>query len=562
MRHIIQLFLVLGLSFASIVVQAEKVKQLKMGTSQEVSTLNPITASMLATIYVNGATVRGLNVIDENNKWVPQLAKSIPSIENGQAKIIGKGKNRHIVSNWIIRDNAQWGDGTPVTGHDVKFSWQVALHPKVAVTTHQIYDQVKEIIVDKKNPKKFSMIHKAANWNFSRIGDFSVVPKHLEGPIFSKHKENPDGYANNSLYAKDPTNPGLYNGPFVVTEFKHGSHITLKKNPKFFGSPAKIDEVIIKLIPNTATLESNLRSGTIDMINLIGISFDQALSFDKKAKSQGLDFITHFVPSQTYEHIELNSDKNPVLKDKKVRQALIYSIDREALTQSLFEGKQPTALHFFAPVDPWFSDNPKKIRKYTYNPKKASQLLASAGWKKGKDGYLYKDGKKLSIQMMSTAGNKVRELVQVFMQNQYKQVGIELTIKNEPARVFFGETTKKRKFEGMAMFAWTTLPEEDLRPFFHSQSIPKKENGYSGSNYAGWSSPKLDNMIAEIEVEFDANKRKRIAEDMMAFYTEEVRSIPLYYRANVSITPKKLSGYKMVTHKYPSTYHIEKWELK
>jgi peptide/nickel transport system substrate-binding protein len=531
-------------------------------TSQEASTLNPITAKMMASLIVQGAVLRNLNVLDENVEWVPQLAESIPSIENGQARIVGEGKYRHIESNWKIKDNAMWGDGTPVTGHDLVFSHKVALDPKVPVSTKQVYQAVKKIVVDKENPKKFKMIHDGVSWSFAKMGDFFIVPKHLEEPVYTKFKDQPDGYRNNTNYAKDPTNPGLYNGPFTVAEVKFGSHITLKRNPKFFGKEPQLEKVVIKLIPNTSTLEANLRSGTIDMINSVGISFDQALSLNKKLSRGKSRHQVNFRPSTTYEHIELNLNKTPALQDKRVRHALMYGLDREAMTQSLFEGKQQTALHFFAPTDPWYTNDPAKIKTYSYNPRKAMALLEQAGFKKKSDGYYYKDGNKLQISMMSTAGNKVRELVQVFIQNQYKQVGIDLTIKNEPARVFFGQTTFQRKFSGMAMFAFSPLPEDDMRPYLHSNFIPRKENGFSGNNVSAWNSKKLDGILEKMQTEFDAKKRKRLAADLMSFYTEEVQTIPLYYRAEVSVTPKSMKNYRLTSHKFPSTNHIENWKFE
>lgn len=554
--------IVLSMSVAFTAQAENKKKELTIGIGQEVSTLNPLTSIMLATEYVRSAVVRTLNVINDKNEWEPQLATKIPTFDNGLAKIVGKGKNKRIVSQWEIKANAKWGDGTPVTGHDVVFSRTVALHPKVGIARKQIYEAVEKIVVDKNNPKKFTMYHKEISADYNRLGDFYIVPKHLEQTPFNKYKEQAEGYANNSLYSKDPTNPGLYNGPFKITEFKLGSHITLSKNPSFYGTPAKIDTVIVKLVPNTATLEANLRSGTIDMISIIGLSFDQALALDKKVQREKLTYKVHFQPSLTYEHIDLNPEKNPALQNKNVRKALLHAINRDALTKALFEGKQPKALHFAAPSDPYYTDDKTKFTYYDYNPKKAKDLLEKAGYTMGPDKYLQKDGKRLSIQIMSTAGNKVRELVQVFIQNELKKVGVELTVKNEPARVFFGETVPKRKFEGMAMYAFTTLPEENLRPYLHSTSIPTKKNGFSGTNFAGWSNKKADTLIEQMEAEFDSQKRKNLAQEIMALYTEEVPVLPLYYRANISVTPKGLKGYRTTAHKYTSTNHIEDWELQ
>ena len=69
-----------------------------------------------------------------------------------------------------------------------------------------------------------------------------------------------------------------------------------------------------------------------------------------------------------------------------------------------------------------------------------------------------KDGKRLSLEIMTTAGDRTRELVEQVLQGQWKAVGVEIRIRNEPARVFFGETVSKRKFPDLALFAWFSGP--------------------------------------------------------------------------------------------------------
>src|SRR5690606_16570681 len=266
-------------------------------------------------------------------------------------------------------------------------------------------------------------------WDFNRLAQFYPLPKHLEKPIFDKHGDQREGYEKNSLYTKNPTHPGLFSGPYVYSEVKLGNHVTLTPNPYFYGEPPKIKKIIVKFISNTGTMEANLMSGTINMISPVGLKFDQALALEKKVQAQKLPYKVHFVPSVTYEHIDLNLS-NPDLKDVRVRRALIHSINRDELTKSLFEGKQAGALHFMTPKDPWYTSDPKYVTTYRYSRREAQKLLDQAGWKMNKDdGYRYKNGKKLSFTLMTTAGDKTRETVQSYLQQQWKHVGIEVNIK-------------------------------------------------------------------------------------------------------------------------------------
>ena len=291
------------------------------------------------------------------------------------------------------------------------------------------------------------------------------------------------------------------------------------------------------------------------------MAFDQALAFDKKVKEEKLPYTVLFQPSATYEHIDLNLE-NPMLKDVRVRKALLYSINREDLVNALFEGKQTVAFHNLTPRDSWFTEDPAKITIYKYNKREAERLLDEAGWKTGSDGIRVKDGKRMNFTIMTTAGNKTRELVQVYLQNQWKQVGIEVQTKNEPARNFFGETTKKRKFDSMALFAWISSPESSPKQTFHSKNIPTEKNGWSGQNQMSWINPKVDKLVDQLDTEMKHEKRVELVQEMLKYYTDELPVLPLYYRADNAVIPTNLKGVRLTGHQFPETNDIENWNLE
>lgn len=535
--------------------------ELKIGISQEFENFNPLIANMVATTYMYRMTIRTLDVIDADGKWVPQLAVSIPSFDNKKAVVKKvKGKDR-VVAEWEIKENVVWGDGTPLTCADFDFATKVAASNNVSIADKETYSQVEKIEWDTKTPKKCTFTYDKIRWDFYQLGNFFPLPKHLEEPIFKKYGSQKEGYEKNSLYTKDPTNLGLYNGPYAVSEIQLGDHVSFAPNPKFYGAPAKIKKIIVKLIPNTGTMEANLRSGTIDLISVLGLDLDQALAFDKKTKEEKLPYNVLFQTGTVYEHIDLNMD-NPFLKDVRVRKALLYAINKDDLVNALFEGKQLPALHNITPKDPWYTDDPAKITIYKYNKREADRLLDEAGWKMGTEGYRMKDGKKLSFTIMTTAGNKTRELVQVYLQNQWKQVGIDVTAKNEPARVFFGETTKKRKFDSLALFAWVSSPESSPKSTFHSTKIPSAKNGYSGQNQMGWNNPAVDKITDQLDVELKHENRIKLVHELLKHYTDEVPVLPLYYRSDVAVVPAQMKGYRLTGHQFSETNDVENWSLE
>lgn len=535
-------------------------EELKIAVSQEVDTLNPIIMSSMVSTLLTRMTNRTLVNLNADWKYENQLAVEIPTLENGKAKLVEIGGKKRVVANWEIRENAKWGDGNPLTCADFAFSIKVASSPNVSVGEKEVYTQIEKVEFDPKQPKKCTFTYDRARWDFNRLPQTYPIPKHLEEPIFNKYGTEKEGYEKNSLYVKNPTHPGLFAGPYVFSEVKLGDHFTLKPNPYFFGDQPKIKKIVVKIISNTGTMEANLLSGTVDMLSTMGLSFDQAIAFEKKVKTGNLPYQVIFEPSITYEHIDLNLE-NPILKDVRVRRALLHSINREDLVKNLFDGKQTAAQHFVTPKDPWFTSDPKFVTTYRYSKREAQKLLDEAGWKVGKDGYRYKDGKKMTFILMTTAGNKTREAVQVYLQEQWKQVGIEVQIKNEIARTFFAETTRKRKFDSMAMFAWVSSPENNPKATFHSKNIPTEKNGWSGQNYLSWINKKVDQDVDQLEVEFNPKKRMELSWSTQKAYTEDVPVLPLYYRSDVAVIPKGFKNFRLTGHQFPETNEVEKWSF-
>lgn len=535
-------------------------RELKIGMTQEFENPNPIIKQMLATSYMYGFVGRALVVLDPDGVMVEKLAVKIPTLENGLAEFFDEDGKRKLRATWEVREGAVWGDGAPVTGHDFKLSWTIGLSDTVSVGDTEMYTQISRIEIDPDNPKKFTLVYDDPKFNFNQIFQIYFVPSHLEGPVFEKHGGENQGYEKNTNYIKDPTNPGLYNGPYRVSEMKLGSHVILVPNENWHGKKPAIQKVILKFIPNTATLEANLKSGTIDMVSILGFRLDQALAFEKRIEENELPFKMNYKSGLTYEHVDLQVGKNEFLKDINVRKALVHAIDRDLLSNTLFDGKQKKAIHNIAPIDPWYTDEPEKIVLYRHSKRTARKLLDKAGWLVGDDGYRYRNGEKLTFQIMTTAQDKTRENVEVFLQSEWKSVGVELTMKNEAPRVFFGETVRKGKYPGMAMYAWYSYPEHPPR-LLHSSAIPSEENGHSGQNSMGWINEEVDTLIEQVELEFDFEKRKKLAQKILYHYTNEVPVIPLYYRSEVAVTPANMENYVQTGHLISPTCWAENWRL-
>ena len=287
------------------------------------------------------------------------------------------------------------------------------------------------------------------------------MPAHIEKPIFDA---NPAEYRNKTAYDTNSTNPGLAFGPYRIVEIVPGSRIALEQNPTWTGEKPHFKRIVVKIIENTAALEANLLSGNIDYaLGELGLSLDQTLAFEKRHKDK-YNFI--YKPALIYEHIDTMLD-NKLLADRRVRQAILMAIDRKAISDKLFEGKQPVADGPISPLDPMFSPD---TRHYAYDPAAARKLLDEAGFAEIKNGVrqnargralLHRDHHHRRQPRARAGGAGHPEPARA-------RSASSLRIKAEPPRIF-SEALNRRQFTGLAMYAWVQQPQGVPRSTLHSE---------------------------------------------------------------------------------------------
>ena len=527
--------------------------ELVIGISQFPSNFNPLINSMLAKSYLLGIARRPITAFDQDWNLICLLCKSLPDLANGTAvfETTADGKPGIAITYELLAE-AKWGDGMPITTKDVLFTWEVGRHKLSGVGDTETFRRITKI--DVHDDKKFTLHLNKRTCDFAGINSFELLPAHIDRENF----KNPRQYRNRSAYERDTTNPGLWFGPYRIAEVVSGAHVVFERNPYWWGKLPHFNRIVVKTISNTAAMISNLLSGEIDYIaGELGISIDQAMAFEERAANQ-FDF--KYKPGLIYEHIDINLDL-PALKDLRVRRALIHAIDREAISKILFGGHQPVAHGQTNPLDSVYYP---KIPKYDFNPNKAKALLQDAGWRQNgpRDIRQNANGVPLSFVFMTTAGNKPRELIQQVLQSQWRKIGIDVRIRNEPPRVYFGETVTKRKFRGLAMYAWLSAPRNIPRSTLHSEMIPSEGNGWSGQNYTGYSNPRLDKVLDAVEIVCEPQANTALWNELQTIYSTELPVLPLYFRATPFVLPKWLKGIRPTGHQYTTTLWIEEWFAK
>ncbi len=551
LRHLIAAAAAVTLPLLPLTAQAKD--DLVIGVAQFPSSLNPYYDSLTIKSYVLGFGIRPVTAFDKDWNLSCLLCSELPTLANGLAKVEDRAGGKGMAVTLKLKPGLNWGDGVPVTAKDVVFTWKMGRDPASGFANTHPWDRATsiDVIDDKTVTLHLDKVRVDYNqWD-------TLLPAHVEGPAFEK-AGNFAEYQKQTVFSREPTTKGLYNGPFVMTSYQSGQQIVFEPNPAWTGTKPGLKRIILKLIENTAALQANLLSGDVDMVagEGVGLTIDQVIAL-RKANPDKFEYI--FKPSLTYEHIDLKIE-NPIIADIKVRRALLAAIDRQTLVDRLFDGMQPVADTWVNRLDPYVS---KDLVRYPYDPNLARALLAEAGWKPGSDGICRNAaGEKLSIEINTTAGNKLRELTEAVLQSMWKASCIDVTIRNEPARTLFGETLKKRLYSGMIMYAWSSGVGDSPRATLGSDKIPTAANNWGGSNGIAMADPRLDQLIEQSETELDLAKQKLIWAEMQKIYADQVRVLPLFFRADPHVVPKWLAGYTPTGHSDLSVLFSENWRSK
>ncbi len=525
---------------------------LVIGAAQFPSTLNPFIDPEVIKSYALAFTQRTISAFDQNWRPVCMMCAELPSLENGLAVLEDRpdgGKGMRITIK--LKPGLMWGDGKPVTAQDLAFTWKLASDPNAGFSNTYPWGRASRVeVVDART----AILHTDRVVSDYMMWD-QVLPEHLEGLVVAKASA-PGDYIKTTLYAREPTTAGLWNGPYMITQYQSGAQVVFEPNPHWTGPKPALRRIVLRTIENTAALQANLLAGDVDLVagEGVGLTIDQVLALRKQAPDR---FQYEFRPSLTYEHIDLNLD-NPLLADVRTRRALLLATDRQTLVTRLFEGLQPVAATWVNPLHPMHDDS---IKPAPYDLPDAKRLLQEAGWTPGPDGICRNAaGQRLSLEIATTAGNRLRELMQQVLQNGWKAACVEVTIKNEPARTLFGQTLKRRTYTGMGLYGWSSTASESPRRTLGTGDIPAAANNYGGSNYPGFSNAEMDANILKVESELDPAKAKQDWSAMQRIYAEQVPVLPLFFRAEPHVVPKWLAGYQPLGSGYYVGIFAENWK--
>lgn len=515
---------------------------LTIGVTQEPDTLLMQFQQMYVSEHVGRPGAVLLTVYDDTWRLVPRVAAAIPTVDNGGVVFFhDEGGVERMRVTWTLGEGYFWADGAPVTAHDFVFGHEIGSDPRLEIVDRTTPDRV--LSIDAPDPRTLVVVWKERYAGYAGLRVHEPLPRHVLEAVWRSGAD---------LKQQPAAHRPLLGGAFTVAEWVPGSHVRLVKNPYARAQAPALDEITWRFIPQTTALESALLSGEIDAIGVVGLPFDQALNFEERHRDR---FDVHYTPALLFEHIDINLE-HPALREQAVREALLVGADRQAIVDKLFRGRQPVADGFEPPRSPFHVAD---ARKRPFDPARAQQILDDAGWLRGTDGVRAKAGVRLRFPFTTTAGDKTRELVQQLLVANWRALGAEVLVDNQPAKILFGDTVRHRKFGGLAMFAWAKDLALIREVYWRCDEIPRAENGWRGQNFPGYCNPAVDRLLREMALELDDEKRAALGRVIERVLIDDLPQLPLYFRVDTSVTPKGFRGWRPTGLLQSMAWNADEW---
>lgn len=490
---------------------------LTIGSIGEPKRLLPLLAVDVPSATVSGLIFNGLLKYDGDLRIVGDLAESW-EIKDGGKTIV-----------FHLRKNVRWHDGKPLTSRDVIFTYQKIVDPNVATPysgEFMLVDKVYApdeytVVVRYRKPYAFSL-------NSWMTG---IIPEHL--------LKNED--LNRSKYNRYP----IGTGPFILEKWETGRYIKLRANPNYFGGKPQIDRIIYRIIPDSSTMFMELKAGKLDLMNLSPFQYSREFT-----KSDFLlkNFNRYHYPSFSYTYLGLNL-RLDLFRDKRVRQAICYGIDRKMIVDVVLLGFGSVSNGIFPPSSKYYDPD---LKPFPYDPGKALKLLEEAGWKL-KNGVLVKNGKTFEFTIITNQGNNQRIAVAEIIQYQLKKLGIKVNIRVLEWQALL-RTIEERNFQAV-LLGWQTGFDSDPYDIWHSSKTQPGE-----FNFIGYKNEEVDKLLEIARITFDLEKRKEIYRKVQRLIYDDQPYIFLYVPDNLIALHRKVKGIEL--KKAGIMYNIEKWRIE
>jgi len=473
------------------------------GSIGDASNLIPILSSDSTSHSIAGMIFNGLVKYDKDMKVTGDLAKSWDISDDG------------LEITFHLKKGVRWHDGHPFTADDVLFTYRLTIDPRTPTAYAGDFLRVKSAQVIE--PHTFRVTYGEPFAPALTSWSASVLPRHLlEGKDITK-----------TPFARHP----IGTGPYMFKEWKTGQKIVLISNPDYFEGRPYIDGYIMRIIPDMATMFLELRAKGIDRMGLTPLQYTRQT---ENNLFRG-NFNKYRYLSFSYTYLGYNLE-NPFFRDRRVRQAISYAIDKREIVEGVLLGLgQETTGPFKPGTWPYNS----AVKRYPYDSQKAKKLLSETGWKDSDgDGVLDRDGRPFVFEIITNQGNEVRAKCAEIIQRRLADIGIEVKIRVIEWAAFINEFINKKRFDA-TILGWTITLDPDLYDVWHSSKTSPGE-----LNFISFKNREVDELLEKGRSTFNRTERKRCYDRIQEILAEEQPYTFLYVPDALPVISSRFHGIK------------------
>jgi len=495
---------------------------LRVNLAGEPATIDPNKASWAGEYTPVWQVFQGLLGFNQDLTLKAVVAREIPSVANGGISPDGK------TYTFKLRPDATWSDGTKVTAKDFEYSIKRLLSPDLAaayasfyfdIVGAEAYNGAGDKDETTKAQLKNSVGVKALDDLTLQITLAQPRPTFLQ--LMALWPTYPLREDIITQYGDRWTEPSHYigNGPFILTDWVHQDHMTFKANPNYWGTKPKLTEIQMKMITDVNAEIAAYRNNELE-ISRVPTGTEKAIMADPGLSKEILRY-----PALITFALQFNVTKPP-FDNVKVRRALVTAVDRVSFVDKVRNGVGEPALSWIPPGMPGY--DPDLGKEYQFNPAKAKQLLAEAG---------YADVSKLpeiKFQYADSTGNR---LIAQFLQGQLKDnLGINLTLDPMEPKAF--TTLVNNENYDSAWLGWSAdYPDPD-------NWLPELFGTGAGNNHTGYSNPQFDALAKQAKSELDNTKRLQIWAEAQKIVMADAPIAPVFYREQFVLVKPSVKGLK------------------
>ncbi|MGQ9631308.1 MAG: ABC transporter substrate-binding protein [bacterium] len=492
------------------------------GERGSAATLDPITGNDMISLRISELIFNGLTGYDETQNVVPELAESWEVLEGNR---IYRFKLRRDVL-WHTRS----GDKIKFTADDVVYTFNVISHPKTITSLKSRLEFIKE--VRKIDDYTVEFVLKRPIIDALGRLSFKIIPRGASPREYLSREDE---------FAQRP----LGTGPYILESRVSAGDVTLTANEEYFKGKPHIDEIVMKPFSDSNIMTNSLLFGRVDMLPEVATRDIPKIQGDENLRLKPYNALS-------YAFFGYNL-RNPLLKDRRVRQAITYAINREEMLQSFYQGRGTLISGPFAPGS-WAYN--LDVKPYPYDPERAKQLLAEAGFEdKDGDGILEKDGKplKLLLKVPIKEDNEDSKRVILAFMNYLHKVGIEVKVAFREWQTWQREVFQDFDFD-VILASWVFDDSSDISTLFHSGEIGPWRN-----NFGGYSNPEVDALITEAKITLDREKRRSINRKLHKILAEDQPYTFLWTLNKYAAYNRRI--HRVEVHPFKFFTFVDKWYI-